>query len=83
MYFSVARGKKRQKLDVLALENIDTPLGMLSALPIKQVRRAGDESIEVWLATEYRYLPVKVRFIDREGNLSGEQVASDIQISEE
>jgi hypothetical protein len=82
---SITNGSRLEtyELDVLALENIDTPLGMLSALPIKQVRRAGDESIEVWLATEYRYLPVKVRFIDREGNLSGEQVASDIQIREE
>lgn len=70
------------ELEVLELENIETPLGMLSALPIKQVRRAGEESIEVWLAADYRYLPVKVRFIDREGNPAGEQIASEIRISE-
>jgi hypothetical protein len=82
---SITNGSRLEtyELDVLAHESIETPLGVLSALPIKQVRRAGDESIEVWLATEYRYLPVKVRFIDREGNLSGEQVVSEIQISEE
>lgn len=82
---SITNGSRLEtyELEVLAQEKIDTPLGVLSALPIKQVRQTGDESIEVWLATEYRYLPVKVRFIDREGNLSGEQVVSEIQISEE
>lgn len=70
------------ELEVLELENIETPLGVLSALPIKQVRRAGEESIEVWLAADYRYLPVKVRFIDREGNPAGEQIVSEIRISE-
>lgn len=81
---SITNGSRLEtyELDVLEHENIETPLGMLTALPIKQVRRAGDESIEVWLAVDYRYLPVKVRFIDREGNPAGEQVVSEIQISE-
>jgi hypothetical protein len=82
---SITNGSRLEtyELDVLAHENIETPLGVLNTLPIKQVRQAGDESIEVWLAAEYRYLPVKVRFIDREGKLSGEQIVSEIQISEE
>lgn len=81
---SITNGSRLEtyELDVLEHENIETPLGMLTVLPIKQVRRAGDESIEVWLAADYRYLPVKVRFIDREGNPAGEQVVSEIQIDE-
>ncbi|MEK6594841.1 MAG: DUF3108 domain-containing protein [Pseudomonadota bacterium] len=81
---SITNGSRLEsyELDVLEPENIETPLGTLTALPIKQVRRTGDESIEVWLAVDYRYLPVKVRFIDREGNPSGEQVVSEIQIDE-
>jgi hypothetical protein len=81
---SITNGSRLEtyELEVLEIENINTPLGMLAALPIKQVRRAGEESIEVWLAADYRYLPVKVRFIDREGNPAGEQIASEIQISE-
>jgi hypothetical protein len=70
-------------LDVLQEEHIETPLGMLKTLPVKQVPRPGAESVEIWLAIEYRYLPVKVRFFDREGNSMGEQIVNEIRISEE
>lgn len=70
-------------VEVSSEEDIDTPLGTLKALPVKQVRRAGAESLEIWLAAEYRYLPVKIRFLDREGNPAGEQIANEIRISEE
>lgn len=71
------------ELDVLQEENIETPLGTLKALPIRQMRRPGEESIEFWLAADYRYLPVKIRFIGREGEPSGEQIVSEIRISED
>ena len=70
-------------VEVFSEEDIETPLGTLKALPVKQVRRAGAESLEIWLAAEYRYLPVKIRFLDREGNPSGEQIVNEIRISEE
>jgi hypothetical protein len=70
------------ELEVFPQESIETPLGSLIALPLKQVRKPGAESIEIWLAVEYRYLPVKVRFNDREGQLSGEQVVSAIRVGE-
>lgn len=68
------------ELEVLAEERIETPLGLLVTLPLKQVRKHGAESIEVWLAVEHGYLPVKVRFLDREGNPSGEQVVDAIRV---
>lgn len=71
------------EIEVFQEESIETPLGTLRALPVKQIPRAGSESIEIWLAAEYRYLPVKVRYLDREGNPAGEQVVSEIRISEE
>ena len=71
------------ELDVLPEETIDTPLGTLRALPVKQVYSPGAETIEIWLAAEYRYLPVKVRFYNREGQPTGEQIVSDIRVSEE
>lgn len=71
------------EIEVFDEESIETPIGTLKALPVKQIRRAGAESIEIWLAAEYRYLPVKIRYFDREGNPSGEQVVSEIRLSEE
>jgi len=64
-------------------ERIETPLGVLRALPIRQVPRPGDESIEIWLAADYHYLPVRIRHFNRSGNFSGEQMVNEIRISEE
>ena len=66
--------------DVLPAESIDTPLGRLLAVPVVQVRTAGQESMALWLASEYRNLPVRIRFFNREGELSGEQLVSEIQV---
>ena len=55
----------------------------MRAVPVRQVRRANEESIELWLAPAYRWLPVRIRFFDREGQPSGEQLVSDIRVSEE
>lgn len=71
------------ELEVGAEETLQTPIGALKALPVKQVRRPDAESLEIWLAVEYRYLPVKIRFLDRQGEQSGEQIVSEIRVSEE
>lgn len=68
------------EIDVMPEEMIETPLGPMKALPLYQVRRPGAESLAVWLGVDYRHLPVRIRFFDREGNHSGEQVVSDISI---
>lgn len=70
-------------LEVLPEEPIDTPLGVLRALPVKQVRTAGAESIDLWLATEYRHLPVRIRFYGKDGEPAGEQIVSEIRLSED
>lgn len=82
---SITSGSRFEVYDVevAAEESIETPLGTLRALPVKQVPRPGSESIQIWLASEYRYLPVRIRHFDRDGNFSGEQLASEIRISEE
>ncbi len=73
---------ERYDIDVLDEETIETPLGNLRALPIKQIARAGRETIEVWLAAEYRYLPVRIRVTNRDGTPGGEQIATEISIGE-
>ena len=71
------------EIDVGQEETLETPLGTLKALPLKQRVRAGEESVEIWLAAEYRYLPVRIRYFDREGNRSGDQIVSEIRVSDE
>jgi len=69
--------------DVLPAETIDTPLGRIRAIPVVQVREAGAESLAVWLASDYRNLPVRIRFFNRDGEFSGEQLASEIRVAEQ
>jgi hypothetical protein len=71
------------ELDVLQEENIETPIGTLKTLPVRQLHHPGEESIEFWLAPDYRYLPVKIRFIGRDGEQSGEQIVSEIHVSDD
>jgi hypothetical protein len=83
-HVAVTNGSKLQvyELEVRAEEKIDTPLGVLRALPVRQVRREAAESIELWLATEYRHLPVRIRFYGRDGEPAGEQIVTAIRLSD-
>lgn len=71
------------EIDVSPEERIQTPLGMLRALPVRQLPRPGEASIEIWLAADYRYLPVRIRHFDRRGNYTGEQMVNEIRVSDE
>lgn len=82
---SVTNGTRLETyvLEVLPEEKIETPLGVLRALPIRQVRTPGTEGVDLWLATEYRYLPVRIRFYGRNGEPNGEQIVSEIRLSDD
>jgi hypothetical protein len=60
-------------------ETVETPLGPIRALHIAQLRQEGEENTEIWLATEYHYLPLKIRFTDKQGSVM-EQTAAAIDI---
>lgn len=83
--FPFTRGRQLDmaSFDVLAPETIDTPLGRLRTLPVVQVREPGVESLAVWLAADYRNLPVRIRFFNRDGEVSGEQLVSEIRVSDQ
>ncbi len=74
---------ERYELEIGGEVRLETPFGELRAVPVRQVRRPGQESIELWLALEYRLLPVRIRFFDREGQPSGEQLVREIRVSDD
>jgi len=84
MHMPITTGTRFEthELEVFPEEMLDTPLGTLRALPVRQVRRPGSESLQVWLAADYQYLPVKLRFFGRDGEMSGEQTVTEIRLSE-
>jgi hypothetical protein len=82
---TITNGSRLQTyvLTVLPEEKIETPLGILRALPITQARTPGAETMDVWLAVEYRYLPVRLRFYGRDGEPAGEQIVTEIRLSDD
>ena len=82
--FPFTRGTRLEMVsfDVLPPETLETPLGRLRAIPVIQVRENNNESLAVWLATDYRNLPVRIRFYNRHGEVSGEQLVGEIKVSD-
>jgi len=74
---------ERYELEIGIEEMLETPFGALRAVPVKQVRRAEQETIELWLAPAYRWLPVRIRFFNRAGEPAGEQLVSEIRVSDD
>jgi len=51
-------------------EKIKTPIGELETVHFQKVREADDKrGFDVWLAVEHHYLPVQIRFIEKDGTV--------------
>lgn len=83
MHVSNGRKLESYQLEAGEEEEIQTRLGKLRTLPLRKIHAPGEEGLEIWLGMEYRLLPVKVRQIDRNGEIAGELVISEIRVSEE
>ena len=75
----IATGRKysHYHLESLGDEEIETPAGRLRTL---HLRAPGENTTELWLAYDYRLLPVKIRHVDSEGD-SLVQVATHLEMS--
>jgi hypothetical protein len=58
------------KYQMVGKEKIKTPIGDLETLHFQKVRDADDKrGFEVWLAVEHHYLPVQIRYIEKDGTV--------------
>ncbi|MBU0622911.1 MAG: DUF3108 domain-containing protein [Gammaproteobacteria bacterium] len=82
---SVSNGKKIEsyEFEIATDEKIYTEMGELLAVRLRKLHAPDEEGLEIWLAREYRLFPVKLRFIEKNGEISGEAVITDIRVSEE
>lgn len=81
MRVTVANGKKL-KTYVYSFEGeqkLETRMGTLRVIHIAKSSGDADEKTEVWLAADYRYLPVKIRQTDKDGTVT-EQLATRLLI---
>lgn len=67
----IATGKSygRHVFETVGEERLATRFGELLTWHLKAVSLAGEQAMELWLATEYRNLPVRIRYIDRKGDV--------------
>jgi hypothetical protein len=68
------RGASTYDFDVHGTETISVPAGRFEAVRLERHEKDGDETLEVWLATEICSLPARVRFTDDKGLLVEQQL---------
>ncbi|MDD2720483.1 MAG: DUF3108 domain-containing protein [Gallionella sp.] len=81
MYISNGKKLEKYQLEVGQEGSVLTRNGKLRALPLRKIHAPGEEGLEVWLGLEYRLLPVKIVQIDRNGDVAGQMVVTDIRVS--
>ncbi len=82
---AISNGRKLEyyRLETGPEETIDSPIGKLVTLHLTKVHKPNEEGMEIWLAREYRLLPVKVRYYERDGSLAAEVLIREIRASDE
>jgi len=79
LHVTTGKGLKPYTAHVVGEELLDTPLGQLRTLHLARSAEAGEDAIDVWLAEDYSYLPVKIR-VDHSRFGIVEQVISGMNI---
>ena len=70
VYLTDGRKLSNYKYQMIGREKIKTPIGELETLHFQKVRDGDDKrGFEVWLAVEHHYLPVQIRFIEKDGTV--------------
>jgi hypothetical protein len=76
--FPMTNGRKldRYRYTVTPSVPLDTPLGRIETLHLVKQREPGDTVTEIWLAPQYRHLPVKMLVIENDGSRYVQTVTS-------
>jgi hypothetical protein len=71
LQFNITNGKKFALYSYLfeGEELVDTKMGVLNTLHIARENDDHDEKTDLWLATDYQYLPVKIRKTEKNGKV--------------
>lgn len=63
------KGVARARFETLGKEMQELPVGSLETIHLRATGLGDEQSTEVWLATDHRLLPVRIRFVDRQGEV--------------
>ncbi len=80
----VSNGKKIESyhFEVSYEEATPTPLGNLHTVHLRKIHSPQEEGLDIWLAQEYRLFPVKMRIIEKNGEITGEIIITDIRVED-
>lgn len=68
--FHMTNGKKIEpyRYHLAGTELIDTPLGKLNTLHLVKQREPGDNAVEVWVARDRNFFPVRLLILENDGS---------------
>ncbi len=70
VHLTDGRKLSEYKYQILGKVKLKTPLGELDTLHFQKVREGDDKrGFEVWLSAQHFYLPVQIRFIEKDGTV--------------
>jgi hypothetical protein len=70
VYLTDGRKLSDYKYQIIGKEKLKTPLGDLETVHVQKIQEADDKrGFEVWLAVEHHYLPVQIRFVEKDGTV--------------
>jgi len=62
---------------IIGKETLKTPLGQMETLHFQKVREADDKrGLEFWLSVDHHFLPVKIRYVEKNGTMVDSTVTS-------
>lgn len=73
-YMTNGRGFLRQEYEATTIEDVDTPLGPQKALLLRRTGGDGKEKVDIWLGVAQHYLPLRIRFTDKNGEVAEERL---------
>lgn len=82
---AVVTGRKLDtyRFSIVGKETLQLQLGELQTLHVRRSTTDSDEGLDVWLAIDRHYLPVRILRIDRKDSRPVELVASELLVTEE
>jgi hypothetical protein len=62
---------------IIGKETLKTPLGQMETLHFQKAREADDKrGLEFWLSVDHHFLPVKIRYVEKNGTMVDSTVTS-------
>ena len=82
---SISNGKKLEnyQLEVASNEILSTALGDLHTVHLRKRHAPGESGLEIWLAMEYRLLPVKMQYLESDGSVVASITITNIRVANE